>query len=242
VCRHLASLRPADDPVPLETLLLAPPSSLLRQSWAPRRQRHGTVNADGFGVGWFSPLRPEPAVYRRAQPMWTDRSFASLAGAVASSCVLAAVRSATPPSPAEESATAPFSAGAVLLSHNGAVDPALVRPLVPPGTPVESSVDSALLWALVRLRLDAGEPLAEALAGVVRAVAAAAPSARLNLLATDGARVAATVWGDTLWARQGPGGVTVASEPDDDEPGWMELPDRSLVTADLATGLGCTPL
>jgi glutamine amidotransferase len=242
VCRHLASLTAPGEPVTLEALLVAPPHSLFRQSWAPRRQRHGTVNADGFGVGWYSPLRAEPAVYRRAQPIWTDRSFASFAGAVASTCVLAAVRSATPPSPAEESATAPFSAGRVLLSHNGAVDPALVRPLVPPGAPVESSVDSALLWALLRARLDAGDGLPEALAGIVTDVAAAAPTARLNLLATDGERLAATVWGDTLWARQRAGSVVLASEPDEDEAGWAELPDRVLVTADPAAGVSCTPL
>lgn len=242
MCRHLAHLASSGDPVPLHDLLVAPPHSLFRQSWAPRRQRYGTVNADGFGVGWFSGLRAEPAVYRRAQPIWTDRSFGSLAGAVASTCVLAAVRSATPPSPAEESATAPFSAGRVLLSHNGAVDAAVVRPLVPAGTPLESSVDSALLWALVRGRLDSGAGLAEALGSVVRQVAAAAPAARLNLLATDGERLAATVWGDTLWARQRPGSVTLASEPDDDTAEWAELPDRVLVSAGPGAGVTCTPL
>ena len=44
MCRHLAYL---GRPVPLRELLADPPHSLLRQSWAPRRQRHGTVNADG---------------------------------------------------------------------------------------------------------------------------------------------------------------------------------------------------
>ena len=239
MCRHLGYLGP---PVTLEALLADPPCSLVRQSWAPRRQRHGTVNADGFGVGWWSPLRAEPAVYRRAQPVWTDRSFASLAGVVASTAVLAAVRSATPPSPVEESATAPFSDGRVLLSHNGAVDPALVRPLVPAGTPVESAVDSALLWALVRARLDAGDALDAALAGVVREVGARARGARLNLLATDGERLVATVWGDTLSARVRGGAVVLASEPDDDGPGWEDLPDRVLVTADRAGGVACSPL
>ena len=239
MCRHLAHL---GEPVTLQALLVDPPYSLFRQSWAPRRQRYGTVNADGFGVGWCSPLRAEPAVYRRAQPIWTDRSFASVAGVVAWPCVLAAVRLATPPSPAEESATAPFTDGRVLLSHNGAVDPALVRPLVPLGTPVESSVDSALVWALVRARLDAGSGLAGALAEVVRAVARVSPDARLNLLATDGSVLAATVWGDTLWARSGPGSVALASEPDTDDGAWAELPHRTLVTADPVAGVRCAPL
>ncbi|PLW72317.1 class II glutamine amidotransferase, partial [Streptomyces sp. DJ] len=51
MCRHLAYLGPA---VALREVVTDPPHSLLRQSWAPRRQRHGTVNADGFGVGWYA--------------------------------------------------------------------------------------------------------------------------------------------------------------------------------------------
>src|SRR5437763_14306615 len=118
MCRHLAYLGP---PVTLEELVLTPEHSLLQQSYAPRFQRHGTVNADGFGVGWWQPdRRPEPARYRTARPMWTDRSFASLAGVVTASAVVAAVRSATPPSPAEESGCAPFTAGPRLFSPNGA--------------------------------------------------------------------------------------------------------------------------
>src|SRR5436190_17802453 len=101
MCRHLAYIGP---PVTLQALLLDPPHSLLRQSWAPRLQRHGTVNADGFGVGWWRPaLQAEPARYRSARPMWTDSSFASVAGVVTAGAILGAVRSATPPSPAEES-------------------------------------------------------------------------------------------------------------------------------------------
>ncbi|MDQ1633063.1 MAG: gamma-glutamyl hercynylcysteine S-oxide hydrolase, partial [Frankiaceae bacterium] len=59
MCRHLAYLGP---PQTLEQILLTPEHSLLRQSYAPRFQRHGTVNADGFGAGWWQPeVRPEPA-------------------------------------------------------------------------------------------------------------------------------------------------------------------------------------
>ncbi len=52
MCRHLAYLGP---PVPLARLLTEPPYGLYEQSWRPRRQRFGTVNADGFGVGWYPP-------------------------------------------------------------------------------------------------------------------------------------------------------------------------------------------
>ncbi|MFD9073604.1 class II glutamine amidotransferase domain-containing protein [Streptomyces lasiicapitis] len=81
MCRHLAFL---GEPQALGALLVEPAHSLLRQSWAPRRQRHGTVNADGFGVGWYADGDPVPARYRRAGPIWADQSVADLARVVRS--------------------------------------------------------------------------------------------------------------------------------------------------------------
>ena len=240
MCRHLARL---GAPLSLQSLLLDPPCSLLRQSWAPRRQRNGKVNADGFGVGWYSPGRPAPARYRRSVPMWTDASFASLAGAVSSGCVLAAVRSATAGMPQDEGACAPFLLpGGVLLSHNGAVPRDALAPLVSSAAlaAVGSTVDSAFLAALVAGRLADGAPLAEAVGSVVRQVGGLAPDARINLLATDGATVAATTWGDTLCWREDDG-LVVASEPYDDEPGWTDVPDRSLVVV-TRDGIDVNPL
>jgi glutamine amidotransferase len=42
--------------------------------------------------------------------------------------------------------------------------------------------------------------------------------------------IAATAAGDTLCYRTGPG-VVVASEPGDDEPGWIQVPEGSVLTA-----------
>ena len=235
MCRHLAHLGEVRS---LEQLLLTPAHGLLRQSWAPRRQAYGTVNADGFGAGWYDPGRPTPARYRRAVPMWADASFASLAGVVRSGCVLAAVRSASEGTPVEESAVAPFLLGDVLLSHNGRVDRAALGPLVPSAdlARIGSTVDSAYVAALVLARCEAGDPLGPALRAAVRAAAGQDPSARLNLLATDGRRVAAATWGDTHVVRVVDGSVLVASEPTDDGAGWEPLPDRSLL---MATPDGC---
>jgi gamma-glutamyl hercynylcysteine S-oxide hydrolase len=240
MCRHLAWL---GRPRTLAELLLAGPHSLLEQSYRPRQQRHGTVNADGFGAGWYAPVRPEPVRYRRDRPIWTDASFASLAGTVASGCVLAAVRSATVGMPVDESATAPFTSGRLLFSHNGVLDGAAVRALLPPGTAVESAVDSALLWALLLARLRDGLPLAAAVADVVVAAAAAGPG-RFNLLVTDGEQVVASRWGDTLFVHEDPDGVLVGSEPGAagvPDGGWHPVPDRSLVVAGPA-GLRVDPL
>ena len=65
--------RPAD--ARSSALLLDPPHGLLRQSWAPRDMRGGgTVNADGFGVGWYPPGGDAPLRYRSGLlPIWADR-------------------------------------------------------------------------------------------------------------------------------------------------------------------------
>ncbi|WP_405652282.1 ergothioneine biosynthesis protein EgtC [Streptomyces sp. RK9] len=248
MCRHLAFL---GEPEALGALLVEPAHSLFRQSWAPRRQRHGTVNADGFGVGWYADGDPVPARYRRAGPIWGDQSFADLARVVRSGALLAAVRDATEAGADGEAAAAPFAAGPWLFSHNGAVSGwpdslAAVATTLPPADllSLEARCDSALVWALVLERLRRGDDAAQALGDVTVEVARAAPASRLNLLLTDGETIAATAWGDTLWYLTEPGRTgrtVVASEPYDDDPSWREVPDRTLLAA-TRTDILLTPL
>ncbi len=235
MCRFVAYLGPA---ITLEALLLEPEHSLLRQSWAPRHQRHGTVNADGFGAGWYDAARrPEPARYRTARPMWTDRSFTSLAGLVTSGAVLAAVRSATPPAPVDESGAPPFTSGCWLFAHNGAVEGFHDTPGIElrgqvsarARAGIEGASDAELLFALALDRLHAGASMGGALVEVITAVERVT-SGRLNLVITDGESVVATAVGDSLFVRRGDG-VVVASEPFDDHGCWQAVPDRSLVEA-----------
>jgi len=237
MCRHLAYLGP---PVTLRSVLIDPSHGLYTQAWAPRRQRYGTVNADGFGVGWYAPGDPAPARYRRPVPIWGDESFADIARVTRASALLAAVRSATAGTDLSTAAVAPFASGPWLFSHNGVLDgwPRSVGGLAAT-LPADSllglaaRVDSALLWALVRHRLELGVTPAQALADTVLALRAAGVTGRFNFLLTDGRAIAATAAGDTLWYRSGPAGpfVVVASEPGDDEPGWTEVPDGCVVAA-----------
>jgi gamma-glutamyl hercynylcysteine S-oxide hydrolase len=235
MCRHLAYL---GSPATLRELLIEPPHGLYRQSWAPRRQRYGTVNADGFGAGWYAEGDPAPARYRREGPIWADRSFADLARVTRSTAVLAAVRSATEGTAAGAEAAAPYGSGRWLFSLNGAVTgwPCSVadlagRRLRPEDLlRLEARCDAALVWALVMNRLADGADPADALADVVADISECTP-ARLNLLLTDGEMIAATTWGDVLGYRFGPDGVLVASEPPDDGPGWNDLPDRTVLRA-----------
>lgn len=238
MCRHAAWFGPVR---PLSWLISEPEHGLLRQSYAPRMQRYGRVNADGFGMGWYDPALSAPVRYRRTVPIWSDANLPGLAAAARSTCLIAAVRSATVGMPIEETATAPFADGRWLLSHNGRIERDAVRRLARenPGEP-ESLCDSAWLASVVFARLRTGTPLADALALVVRQAAAADPAARLNLLACGGSEVAAVAWGDTLYAHVGEG-VLVASEPLDDRPGWRPVPDRSLLSAS-PDGVVVTPL
>ncbi|MEU5866425.1 MULTISPECIES: ergothioneine biosynthesis protein EgtC [unclassified Nonomuraea] len=226
MCRHAAWL---GAPRALTTLIHEPEHGLLAQSYAPRRQRHGTVNADGYGMAWYDPARTEPVRYRRAIPIWADANLPALAEIARSHCLLAAVRCATTGMPVEESATAPFAGGGWLLSHNGRVERDAVMDLA--DDLPESPCDSAWLAAAVFARGSAGLGLAAALADVVVRAGEKDPAARLNLLACDGTALAATVWGDTLFFHADQDGVYVASEPLDDRPGWQAVPDRSLLTA-----------
>lgn len=244
MCRHLAYV---GRPQTLRALVLDQPHSLYRQSWAPRDMRGtGTVNADGFGIGWYA-SDGQAARYRRAVPIWGDASLPALAAATTSGAILAAVRSATTGMSLAEAACAPFGEGRWLFSHNGAVGgwPSSVEELaatlpVRDLLTLDAPTDSALLWALVRARLRCGMPAAEALAEVTCAVGAATVG-RVNLLLTDGVTIAATTWGDSLYHRRDADGVTVASEPDDDSPEWTAVADRMLLRADV-NGVSLTPL
>ncbi|OYN79522.1 ergothioneine biosynthesis protein EgtC [Mycolicibacterium sphagni] len=226
MCRHLGWL---GEPVSVASLVLDPPCGLRVQSYAPRRQKHGLINADGWGVGFFD--HGEVRRWCSAAPLWGDVSFASVAPALRSGCVVAAVRSATVGMPIEASATAPFSDGSWLLSHNGVVD----RGVLPATRAAESTVDSAVLAALI---FDRG---LDRLADTIAEVGAADPGARLNILAANGSRLLATTWGDTLSILRRDDGVVLASEPYDDHPDWQDIPDRHLV--DVGVGrVELTPL
>jgi glutamine amidotransferase len=247
VCRHLAYVGP---PVTLASLVLEPSHGLLRQSYAPADMRGGgTVNADGFGAGWYPDDKAPAARYRSPSPIWSDASFADLAAATRSPGVLAAVRSATVGMPVAAAAAAPFAEDRWLFSHNGvvrgwpeAMTEVAARLPVRDLLTLDAPTDTALLWALVRDRLRAGEPAADAVPGVVAEVSAAAPGSRLNLLFTDGHTLVATAAGHALSYLADGTCTVVASEPLDERPGWRAVPEGHVLVATAThTKLGRSP-
>ncbi|WP_059007033.1 ergothioneine biosynthesis protein EgtC [Streptomyces specialis] len=230
MCCHLAYIGP---PRPLAELISGTPHSLYEQAWTP------TVNADGFGIGWYPANDGAPPVrYRRSLPIWADANLPGLAATIRSGAVLAAVRSATPGNSYEESAVAPYTLGHWLFSHNGRVDDWELLP-EDMGEPLsaaelldaEARCDTALLWIMAVRRLTDGAPAGEALADLVRQTAGARPTARLNLLLTDGHAIAATRHNGTLWYLPAHDAITVATAPTSDDDGWREVPDPSLLLA-----------
>jgi gamma-glutamyl hercynylcysteine S-oxide hydrolase len=246
MCRHLAYLGP---PVAVADVVLTPEHSLLEQTWAPSDMRgSGSVNADGFGIGWYD--APGDALrYRRAVPMWADGSLPDLARHIRTTALVAAARNGTVGMPVTETACAPFRHGRWLFSHNGVVIgwPASVAGLAErlPATDLmrlEAPTDSALLWAMVLRRLLDGASVESVVEEVTTEVGEAAPGSRLNLLLSDGETVAASTWGHSLSVLEGPDHVLVGSEPfGPSTSAWQPVPDQTLVVL-TADGTKTRPL
>jgi gamma-glutamyl hercynylcysteine S-oxide hydrolase len=229
MCRHLAYL---GTPTPLSDLLFDAPHSLAHQAERPRLQTSGTTNPDGWGVTWYPDGAGTPEQYRTVTPIWDDAGFSERAHGITSRAFLAAARLASPGATLVDTGNAPFLSGPWSFSLNGIVDRfpdgigddlrADLRPDRQGG--IVGDADTEVLFAMVLQHLDHGIDPAGALAKVVRRVLAVT-TGRLNLLLTDGHRLYATRWGNSLF-RLGP---VVASEPTDDRPDWTEIPDRSLL-------------
>jgi len=234
MCRHLGYLGPVRT---ARSLITYGPHSLFRQSWAPKDMRGGgTVNADGFGVAWWT-ADGIPGRYRSEKPIWSDPFVTEGLSSIRTGAMIAALRSATEGMPVERSAAAPFTDGRWAFSHNG-------RVVGWPGTLVslaerlpvsellrlESPTDAATLWMLLRSRLRTDRPEA-ALMRLVRDVIDLSPHSRLNLLLGNGSGLWATAWYHSLWVLVDERIAVVSSEPYDDDPRWKQVPDRHLVSA-----------
>ncbi len=120
MCRFVAYLGQS---VTLEQVISKPEHSLVVQSYRPMEMTSGTVNADGFGIGWYNPaVDPTPCVYTSIAPIWSDRNLPSLSRHIASSCIFANVRSATPGLAIDQSNCQPFTYQQFLCMHNGYIE------------------------------------------------------------------------------------------------------------------------
>ena len=120
MCRFVAYL---GRPTTLESVISKPEHSLVVQSYKPLEMSSGTVNADGFGVGWYNrTVDPTPCIYTNIYPIWSDRNLPSLSRHIASECIFANVRSATPGIPVDQSNCQPFAYKRFMCMHNGYIE------------------------------------------------------------------------------------------------------------------------
>jgi glutamine amidotransferase len=265
MCRILSYVGP---PIPLDTLLYDPPHALVRQAFRPRRQKPGRINADGWGVGWYDPtVRPEPARYRTATPMWADRRFAEISPLLGSVMVMASVRNASPGAPVEETGNSPFVAERHLFTHNGFVTgfreglgTQLRRGLSERREAgIIGAADSEVVFAMILDRLDKGLPMHDAVREVIGELRELS-SGKFNFLLTDGQTIVATRDGNSLFTsrprgtdrsrRAGPAvdgevaaePLVIASEPLDDAPGWKAVPENSLLVTSRWGAYTISPL
>ncbi len=118
MCRFTLYLGP---PIRLSTLITEPEHSLIRQSYHAQ-ERSEPLNGDGFGIGWYAPrIWSEPALFHQITPAWNNRSLQSIAKVVASPCIMAHVRAATPGSDVNLANCHPFGYGGYLMMQNGHV-------------------------------------------------------------------------------------------------------------------------
>lgn len=116
MCRWLAY---SGSPVAIEALVSAPENSLIHQS---REAVMGAtaINADGFGVGWYAPDDPIPALFHSIQPAWADPNLGELARHIKSPLFMAHVR-ATTGSAVQQTNCHPFRHENWLWMHNGLI-------------------------------------------------------------------------------------------------------------------------
>ena len=120
MCRLLAYL---GSPISLEKLLYNHEHSLITQSYNPQEMISGTVNADGFGIGWYhSQKDTEPFTYKHTIPIWNDINLPNLSRYIESRCVVSYVRSATAGQALDLSNCQPFQYQHLLFIHNGKID------------------------------------------------------------------------------------------------------------------------
>jgi glutamine amidotransferase len=197
MCRFAAYL---GAPTTLGHFLLEPDHSLYRQAIAPKELRYTTLNADGFGFGWYGE-EDEPLLYTNPAPIWNDPNLGALARTLTSDLWMASVRSATVGNPVGHANTQPFKDMELLFNHNGLIEnfheqvmPAIAGELEPGiFATVRGNTESEFLFAWLRQilvedgELSIDEAVRELLVRLDDLLDGA--TALLNLLVTEGERL-----------------------------------------------------
>lgn len=243
MCRLLAYV---GSPCPVAPLVFGGDHSLYEQSWQPRELLSGSVNADGYGVVWYSDGRPGRLA--EARPIWYDEDLERTLKVIESGCVLAAVRNGTAGIPVDRSGLLPMvhKQWAFVLngfvpdfrqSHMRALRSELPDDLY--GTLAGSS-DSETLFLLAVSRIRDGTSMIRALIETASRVKARVGSteAQLNMVMSDGESVVAIRTGTALRTNSlylavhssfAAGGAVLASEAPETGAAWTPVDEHSSV-------------
>jgi gamma-glutamyl hercynylcysteine S-oxide hydrolase len=245
MCRFIAY---AGEPVVIASLVVEPQHGLLGQCRAPRFQTRTKDNPDGYGVAWYTGSGIER--HRKPVPMWEDVEFLKRARSIETTGFVAAIRKATPGIALGEENTPPYVNGNWIFAHNGSVEGWVegndkrAREMVSDRRlgQMLGTTDSEVLFAMVLDFIDEG---ADAATAVQMTVAFFADSfgGYLNLVLTDGERIAATAYQNSLFVLRTERAVVIASEPYDDDDGWEQVPDKHVLDASVdGATIGQIPL
>lgn len=254
MCRFIAY---QGEPILLEALVSLPSHSLVRQT-THASQTATPLNADGFGLGWYSEGR-RPETYHNEKPAWADQDLPALCERVRSGSFFAHVRAATGTEVMRANCH-PFTNGRLLFMHNGQVGnwPALrhqIEAMLPPGlrsaqrgtTDSEVIFLSAIADGLDRDPVAAIERTLARLETLGSAAGSCGPL-RFTAALSDGETLWAFRWASdacppTLYFRHRRGGSVVASEPiDSGLPDWDEVPAGSCLIARRGQPVRIVPL
>ncbi len=224
---------------------------MYEQSWAPRELLSGTVNADGYGVCWYAGERP--ARIAEARPIWYDDDLKQTLTAIESGCVIAALRNGTTGLPVDRSGLLPLVHDRWSFVLNGFVPDfrashmRALRQELPDDlyAGLRGSSDSETLFLLTVAGLREGATMPEAMGETARRVAARVgrEEAQLNMVMTDGTRLAAVRSGtalltNSLYLAEHPpfaaGGVVLASEAPEAGAVWGPVDGHSWIEIDAS--------
>ncbi len=249
MCRWLAYL---GEPRPIEQFVYDDPYSLCQQAQHSRKAKLG-VHGDGGGLGWYA-RAPEPALYRRAGPAWSDDNLRELTRVIESPVFFAHVRASTG-APNIEINCHPFRSGCFLFMHNGQIGGfrQLRRRLTAclsdqSYDDLAGGTDSELLFQMMvtnGLATDPVQAIADTLLRVerLRRADGIAEPFRATFALTDGKILQALRWSSdhlapSLFVGEQETGVLVVSEPlDGDKSRWREVPPDTLVTVHRDRGM-----
>lgn len=236
-------------PRALDVLVYGGTHPLLEQAWAPRELLQGSVNADGWGVAWWTKGRQ--ARLASLRPVWHEAGLQGVLAASEATVAVAALRNATPGLPVDEASVPPLALDGRAFVLNGFVPGFRERHARALRAPLPDELyarlagasDAETLFLLATHALRRGASRAEALEEVAARVLARVGGEEcqlaLLLAEADGltVRLASNVERtNSLYVLErtglAAGGTLVASEALDDDASWRRVPDHAGLEVD----------